>query len=137
MEINIWAVLAVLAGLFWFAIGYHLGRRKYASVEDLLLFQRKQLLYAHRVLRDQEREIRELSPEKRCTDAPKGWKCKRKHGHDGPCAAVPDAPALARIIFRQNFAPNEDPRVINEKWDEWPEERNKAIDLAKEILRYF
>lgn len=25
-----------------------------------------------------------------CARAPRGWRCTRKEGHDGPCAAEPD-----------------------------------------------
>lgn len=28
---------------------------------------------------------------KTCDKAPKGWKCTRDVGHDGPCAAVKDS----------------------------------------------
>lgn len=28
---------------------------------------------------------------KTCDNAPKGWKCTRNAGHDGPCAAVKDS----------------------------------------------
>lgn len=29
-----------------------------------------------------------------CPIPPPGWSCTRTPGHDGPCAAVPDAPTL-------------------------------------------
>ena len=41
------------------------------------------------------------SNETECISPPPGWRCTRGAGHDGPCAAVPDAETMCTVLLQR------------------------------------